>query len=133
LRQKREGEARLQERTLAAEERNYASATVYGQAFIREGLKAVQTEIEAKLSRITSGWATENAEAVAAIKDTPANTLALITAKGMLDVVGWRGSMDGSRDSKKIRYVAVCQHVGKLVRDEILLMSSPRPTQKPLS
>jgi DNA-directed RNA polymerase len=121
LEAKREGEARLQERTLAAEERNYASATVYGQAFIREGLKAIQTEIEAKLSRITSGWATENAEAVAAIKDTPANTLALITAKGMLDVVGWRGSMEGSRDSKKIRYVAVCQHVGKLVRDEILL------------
>jgi DNA-directed RNA polymerase len=115
LEAKREGEARLRERTLIAEGRSYASSTVYGHAFIKQGLSDITKEIETKLSRITSGWATENALAVAAIKDTPPMTLALITAKGLLDVVGHINA------TKKIRYVAACQHVGKLVRDEILL------------
>jgi DNA-directed RNA polymerase len=115
LEAKREGEARLRERTKAAEDRTYASSTVYGHAFIKQGLSDITKEIETKLSRITSGWATENAVAVAAIKDTPPITLALITAKGLLDVVGHINA------TKKIRYVAACQHVGKLVRDEILL------------
>ena len=113
---KREGESRLRERTKAAEDRTYASSTVYGQAFIREGLAAITKEVSDKLSRITSGWASENAAAVVAVKDVPPATLALITAKGMLDIAGWRGS-----DSKRIRYAQVCQHVGKLVRDEVIL------------
>jgi DNA-directed RNA polymerase len=113
LEAKREGEARLRERTVVAEDRNYASSTVYGQAFIRECLLAISQEIEAKLARITAGWATEDAAAVAAVKDVNPSTMALITAKALLDLIGRNAHFP---------YVAVCQHAGRLVRDELLLM-----------
>ena len=113
LEAKQEGEARLIERTKAAEDRNYASATVYGQAFIREGLSAITAEISKKISRITSGWASENAAAVALVKTCPPSILALISAKGILDVMVSKG--------KRVPYGVVCQHVGRLVRDEIII------------
>jgi DNA-directed RNA polymerase len=113
LEAKREGETRLRERTKEAEDRNYASSTVYGQAFIREGLAAITEEIDSKLSRITSGWASENAAAVAEVKGVPSATLALITAKGTLDIAVAKG--------KHMPYSQACQHIGKLIRDEIIL------------
>jgi DNA-directed RNA polymerase len=113
LEAKREAEARFHERTKAAEDRNYASSTVYGQAFIREGITAITEEISKKLSRITSGWASENATAVIPIKDASPATLGLITAKGVLDVMVAKG--------KRVPYGVVCQHIGRLVRDEIIV------------
>ena len=121
LEAKEEAVTRLKERTKVAEDRNYASATVYGHAFIKHGLVNITKEIESKLNRITSGWATENAAAVAAVKDVSPAVLALITAKGMLDVLGFRGSAILTGDSQQIRYVSCCSHIGHLVFDEILV------------
>lgn len=114
LQAKQVAEERLRERTIAAEERNYASSTVYGTALIREGLEAIIKEISVKLSRITSGWASENAAAVASVKNVSPAVLALITAKGLLDV--------NIRETKgRLPYAVACQHIGRLVYDQILL------------
>ena len=46
---------RLRERTRNAEERCYASSTVYGSAFINKGLELITEEISSKLHRATQG------------------------------------------------------------------------------
>jgi DNA-directed RNA polymerase len=112
LEAKQEGEARLRERTLLAEEKDYASSTVYGQAFIRHGLTAITEEIAGKLSKITAGWATQDAAAVVLVKDVPPATLALITAKVMLDL---------NFVSKRMTYAKVCTTVGRYIRDEVVI------------
>lgn len=105
---------RLRERTKQAEERTYASSTVYGSAFINNGLEAITTEISSKLNLITSGWASDGAAAAAVVKDCDASVLALITAKGVLDVLGARKIND-------VTYAAVTTHIGTLVYHQIIL------------
>ena len=79
---------RLRERTRIAEERSYASSTVYGNAFIKQGLGSLTDEIRDRLQRISQGWVSDKAQAVAPIKNCDPAILALITAKGVLDVLG---------------------------------------------
>jgi DNA-directed RNA polymerase len=105
---------RLRERTRTAEDRCYASSTVYGSSFLNSGLEAITKEIATKLSHITRGWASDKAAAVMAIKDCDPAVLALITAKGILDVLG-------QRKLEKPTYAAVTYHIGNLVFDQILL------------
>jgi DNA-directed RNA polymerase len=105
---------RLRERTRTAEDRCYASSTVYGSSFLNSGLEAITKEIATKLSHITRGWASDKAAAVMAIKDCDPTVLALITAKGILDVLG-------QRKLEKPTYAAVTYHIGNLVFDQILL------------
>ena len=105
---------RLRERTRTAEERAYASSTVYGSAFIKSGLEAIAEEIETKLHRISQGWAQEKALAAVAVKSCDSAVLALITAKGVLDVLG-------SRKLDRITYSHVAGHIGRLVQDQIML------------
>jgi len=105
---------RLRERTRTAEDRCYASSTVYGSSFLNSGLEAITNEIATKLSHITRGWASDKAAAVMAIKDCDPTVLALITAKGILDVLG-------QRKLEKPTYAAVTYHIGNLVFDQILL------------
>jgi DNA-directed RNA polymerase len=105
---------RLRERTRTAEDRCYASSTVYGSSFLNSGLEAITNEIATKLSHITRGWASDKAAAVMAIKDCDPVVLALITAKGILDVLG-------QRKLEKPTYAAVTYHIGNLVFDQILL------------
>jgi DNA-directed RNA polymerase len=105
---------RLRERTRTAEDRCYASSTVYGSSFLNNGLEAITKEIATKLSHITRGWASDKAAAVMAIKDCDPVVLALITAKGILDVLG-------QRKLEKPTYAAVTYHIGNLVFDQILL------------
>lgn len=105
---------RLKERTRLAEERTYASSTVYGTAFINQGLGLITEEIQSKLQRITQGWVSDKAAAVLPIKDCDPAVLALITAKGVLDVLG-------KRSIEKTTYAAVATHIGRLVYDQILL------------
>jgi len=105
---------RLRERTRTAEDRCYASSTVYGSSFLNNGLEAITKEIATKLSHITRGWASDKAAAVMAIKDCDPTVLALITAKGILDVLG-------QRKLEKPTYAAVTYHIGNLVFDQILL------------
>ena len=105
---------RLRERTRVAEDRSYASSTVYGSAFIKAGLEKVTEEISSKLHRISQGWATEKAVAVIPIKNCDPSILALITAKGVLDVLG-------VRRIEKPTYACVTTHIGRLVYDQIML------------
>jgi len=105
---------RLRERTRIAEERTYASSTVYGNAFIKNGLEKITKEISSKLHRISQGWAAKKAAAVIPIKDCDPSILALITAKGVLDVLG-------VRRIEKPTYSFVTTHIGRLVHDQIML------------
>ena len=114
LEARQEAIKRLRERTRTAEERSYASSTVYGSAFINSGLQRITEEIEKKLSHITRGWASDKAAAVMVIKDCDPCVLALITAKCVLDILGRRGL-------NKPTYAVVTHHIGTLVYDQILL------------
>lgn len=105
---------RLRERTRLAEERTYASSTTYGNAFIKSGLFAITKEIKDRLHRISQGWPSDKAEAAVYVKDCDPAILALITAKGVLDVLG-------SRKANQITYADVAQHIGRLVKDQIML------------
>lgn len=105
---------RLRERTRAAEDRQYASSTVYGSAFIKQGLEGITNEIAGKISRISQGWATDKAAAVVMIKDCDPAVLALITAKCVLDVLGVRGT-------ECLKYPVVTQMIGDKIHDQIML------------
>lgn len=105
---------RLRERTRNAEERCYASSTVYGSAFINKGLELITEEISSKLSRINSGWVADKAAAVVPIKDCDPAILALITAKGVLDILG-------VRRIEHLTYQAATTHIGNLVYHQVML------------
>ena len=105
---------RLRERTRTAENRSYASSTVYGQAFIKHGLYATTVMIQENLRKIFKGWATEHAEAAAPVKNCDSAVLALITAKASLDVLG-------SRKADQVTYANVIARIGALVHDQIML------------
>lgn len=116
---KKEAERRLAERTQAAEEREYASSTVYGTAFIKQSLEAITAEISNNMSRITTGWAAERASAVAHVRKADPSILALITAKGTLDAVCHGTGLRGDRS--RITYISVTTHIGRLVKDQTML------------
>jgi DNA-directed RNA polymerase len=114
LEARKEAIQRLRERTKVAEDRAYASSTVYGSSFINNGLKAITEKIETQISHITRGWASDKAAAVQPIKDCDPAVLALITAKGVLDVLG-------QRKLERPTYAALTYHIGGLVYDQLLL------------
>lgn len=116
---KQEAERRLRERTTAAEERKYASSTVYGTSFINQSLDAVAAEIQAKISKITNGWTTQNASAVAYIHKTDPYVLALIATKGVLDAVCHGTGLRG--DHSRIPYITVTTFIGRLVKDQLMI------------
>jgi DNA-directed RNA polymerase len=105
---------RLRERTRTAEDRCYASSTVYGSAFINKGLELITEEISSKLHRVSQGWVQEKAQAVLPIKDCDPAVLALITAKGVLDILG-------VRRIERLTYVAATTHIGTLVYHQVML------------
>jgi DNA-directed RNA polymerase len=105
---------RLKERTRNAEDRAYASSTVYGSAFINKGLELITEEISTKINRINSGWVADKAEAVIPIKDCDPSILALITAKGVIDILG-------VRRIENLTYQAATTHIGNLVYHQIML------------
>ena len=105
---------RLRERTRMAEERQYASSTVYGSAFINKGLQLITEEISSKLHRVSQGWVQEKAQAVLPIKDCDPAVLALITAKGVIDILG-------VRRIEQLTYQAATTHIGTLVYHQVML------------
>jgi len=105
---------RLRERTRTAEDRCYASSTVYGSAFINKGLALITDEISDKLHRISQGWVQDKAQAVIPIKDCDPSVLALITAKGVIDILG-------VRRIENLTYQAATTHIGTLVYHQIML------------
>jgi DNA-directed RNA polymerase len=105
---------RLRERTRNAEERCYASSTVYGSAFINQGLGLIADEITSKLKKIAVGCATEYAQDVKAIENCDPAVLALITAKGVIDILG-------KRRMEHLTYQAATVHIGTLVYHQVML------------
>lgn len=105
---------RLRERTRMAEERQYASSTVYGSAFINKGLELITEEISSKLHRVSQGWVQEKAQAVLPIKGCDPAVLALITAKGVIDILG-------VRRIEHLTYQAATTHIGTLVYHQVML------------
>jgi DNA-directed RNA polymerase len=105
---------RLRERTKAAEDRLYASSTVYGTAFIKQGLEGITNEIANKISRISQGWATDKAAAVVMIQDCDPAVLALITAKCVLDILGAKGR-------EGLCYLAVSHRIGSMIHDQLMI------------
>ena len=105
---------RLRERTRNAEERCYASSTVYGSAFINKGLELITNEISSKLHRVSQGWVQEKAQAVIPLKDCDPAVLALITAKGVIDILG-------VRRIEHLTYQAATTHIGTLVYHQLML------------
>lgn len=119
LEAKEEAERRLRARTKEAEDRKYASSTVYGQALIKQSLELIAAEIDTKIHRISCGWTGENAAAVQHLKDTDSNVLALITAKGLLDAVCHGTGLRG--DKSRNPYIGVTTHIGRLVHDQLMI------------
>jgi len=105
---------RLRERTRMAEERQYASSTVYGSAFINKGLELITNEISSKLHRVSQGWVQEKAQAVLPLKGCDPAVLALITAKGVIDILG-------VRRLEHLTYQAATTHIGTLVYHQVML------------
>jgi DNA-directed RNA polymerase len=105
---------RLRERTRNAEERCYASSTVYGSAFINKGLQLITEEISNKLSKIAFGCASEYAKDVKVIAECDPSVLALITAKGVIDILG-------VRRIEHLTYQAATTHIGTLVYHQVML------------
>ena len=105
---------RFRERTRTAEDRCYASSTVYGSAFINKGLELITEEISNKLHRATQGWVSDKAQAAVPLKDCDPSILALITAKGVLDILG-------VRRIEHLTYQAATTHIGNLVYHQVML------------
>ncbi len=97
-----------------AEERQYASSTVYGSAFINKGLELITNEISSKLHRVSQGWVQEKAQAVLPLKGCDPAVLALITAKGVIDILG-------VRRLEHLTYQAATTHIGTLVYHQVML------------
>ena len=84
-----EARIRLQTKTKDAHERSYASSTIYGQKAIKALLDPVATRIRKKYGALSSGSAGLDAvEVVQHLKDADPHSLALITMKVVLDVLG---------------------------------------------
>jgi DNA-directed RNA polymerase len=105
---------RLRERTRNAEERAYASSTVYGSAFINTGLELITNEISSNLSKIAAGSASQFAQDVAVIENCDPSVLALITAKGVIDILG-------VKRIDHLTYQAATTHIGALVYHQVML------------
>ena len=105
---------RLRERTRTAEERCYASSTVYGSAFINKGLELITEEISSKLTKITAGHAAEYAQEIQAVTKCDPGVLALITAKSTLDVLG-------VRRLTQITYQHLTTQIGRAIYHQVML------------
>ncbi len=80
---------RLTKATKEAEDRTYASNTVYGRHAVKHLLEPVSKRITERLFTLRRGsGAVDATEVFKHLKDADANTLALITMKTVLDVLG---------------------------------------------
>jgi DNA-directed RNA polymerase len=116
---KAEAVKRLKERTKRAEDKNYASSTVYGTAFIKNGLDQASSCIAGKLVHLTRGPGQGRAAAgqyvadMNFVKHMDPYVLALITAKKVLDIQ----HVQVPRNT----YQVLCNTIGRCVYDEYLL------------
>jgi DNA-directed RNA polymerase len=113
----KEGQARLKSRTLRAEERSYASGTVYGKKALEAALGATGEEIAKGLSRITNGSPGADHKLIRdRIGEADPNVMALLALKCCLDILGRLGGKDN-----KLTYTNVATAIGKGVQIELRL------------
>ena len=112
-----EGQARLSSRTRRAEERSYASGTVYGKQALQATLGLIGEEISQGLSRISNGIPGQDHRLIRdRIGETDPHLLALLTMKVCLDVLGRLGGKDN-----RMTYTNVVTAIGKAVQTELRL------------
>ncbi|MCP9877331.1 DNA-directed RNA polymerase [Cyanobium sp. A2C-AMD] len=117
-RQKLEAEDRLARRTLAAEQRSYASSSVYGKKLLEAALAATAAAVQARLGRISNGIPGPDHRLIAEkIATADHRVLALIALKVSLDVMGAKGTGDGGR----FTYTKLAMAVGLAVQTELRL------------
>lgn len=112
-----EGVERLRLATTRAEDRAYASSSIYGQKLVDQGLGATIEAIEAKRSKIAAGSTGEFAAQVALLEGVSSSTLALITIKTAVDMVFCRQNR-GPHGTPLVKVVAL---IGTRVFEECLL------------
>ena len=84
-----EARIRLQAATRTAQDRSYASSTVYGRKAINSLLKPIVERITKRYGALSSGKAgLDGVDVVKHLKEADPNTMALITMKVVLDVLG---------------------------------------------
>lgn len=111
-----EGQRRLKARTLQAEERSYASGTVYGKKALGAALGATSEEICKGLSRISNGIAGQDHKLIRdRIGNADPNLLALLVIKVTIDALGRHGR------ENKLTYTMVTTAIGKAVQMELRL------------
>jgi DNA-directed RNA polymerase len=119
VRQKAEAEDRLERRTRAAEQRSYASASVYGKKLLEASLAAVAAEIASRIGRISNGIPGPDHKLIAdKIAQADHRVLALIAMKMTLDatVSGYSGG-----HVSQLNYTKLAMLVGHAVQTELRL------------
>lgn len=116
-----EAKARLIARTRNAEERTYASSTVYGKALVQASIEATAAQIQKTVKRSLSGSGGVNAVIAYKLRDADAEILSVLTAKCCLDLFG-----------KEITpaYGQLCERVGDSVHDELKITHLQRQAPK---
>jgi DNA-directed RNA polymerase len=111
------GQQMLQDRTTRAEERKYASSTIYGKKALSAALPGVSELIRKRIGEITMGRAGQSYAALAkTVKDMDPEVIAVLTLKSVLDVLG---TIDFKDDV--FRYSRVCDRIGQAIQTEARL------------
>jgi DNA-directed RNA polymerase len=110
LEAKSEAKSRLIARTKRAEDRSYASSTVYGKALVAACIENTAEIIGKTISKSLNGTAGVNAITAYRVKDADPQVLAVLAAKCCLDLFG-----------KEITpaYGQLCERIGNAVHDEL--------------
>ena len=106
----REAVSRLKERTRRAEDKTYASSTVYGQALTKQAIEPMASLIKERYGKLSSGKAGFNTIYIDAIKDGDPEIMALITIKCCLDLFG---------KDRTPEYTKLCTAIGNCIQDQL--------------
>jgi DNA-directed RNA polymerase len=106
----REAVSRLKERTRRAEDKTYASSTVYGQALTKKAIEPMAALIKDRYGKLSSGQAGFNAIYLDMIKDGDPDVLALITIKCCLDRFG---------KDRVPEHTKLCMQIGECVQEQL--------------
>ena len=121
LESKAEGKARLIARTRRAEDKTYASSTVYGKALVQLSITATSEVITKSVKRALNGQCGVNALCAYRVREADPEVLAVITAKCCLDLFG--------KDLSPA-YGQLCERAGDAVHDELKISHLQRQAPK---
>ena len=114
LSQHTEAQQRLNSQIREAEDREYASSTIYGQQVLRNATLKVSTHMSTQLKSLGRGRsAAGGATVYNQLKAAKPEVLAVLSLKAMLDKLG------GHTDT--ITYTQLCQHLGSTIEVQLRL------------